>query len=171
MGAIKIDTEKKNRPAYDINFGEYNHVRQLLTHWSRIKELMGDINNSPSEQLIITYVDLFRLVESASLTDRQREVIDMLCDEYYEIEIANELNVTQQTVHGIIKSACKRIVQEFHRQWLINTLFNYIPTQWKICSKCKEPLPMSEVFFSPSNQKIDGFQAYCKKCNADRMKI
>ena len=171
MGGVKIDTEKRNRPAYDINFGEYNHVRQLLTHWGRIKELMGDINNSPSEQLIITYVDLFRLVESASLTDRQREVIDMLCEEYYEAEIANELNITQQAVHGIIKSACKRIVQEFHRQWLINTLINYIPTAWKTCSKCKEPLPMSEVFFSPKQDNADGFQSFCKKCNANRMKI
>ena len=171
MGAIKIDTEKRNRPAYDINFGEYNHIRQLLTHWSRIKELMGDINNSPSEQLIITYVDLFRLVESASLTDRQREVIDMLCDEYYELEIANELNIDQSVVHGIIKSACKRIVQEFHRQWLINTLINYVPTKWKICSKCKEPLPMSEVFFSPKQDNADGFQSFCKKCDANRKKI
>jgi ribosomal protein L40E len=85
-----------------------------------------------------------------------------------EEEIADELNLKQHSVNGIIESICKKISDEFHESWIDNMYWNYVPIKhnYKICSKCGESLPATDKYFSPSNQTLDGFKYYCKKCNA-----
>lgn len=170
MGAVKVDIEKGDRMAKEIKLGEADHVKALIRNWHRVQYSMDDIKNPISNELLCTYVDLMDLINNTELTDRQNEVLELMFDEYTEEEIGKELNVTQPTVNGIMKSICKRIAEEASRDWVDLTRYNYVPTEYKTCSKCKQILPRLSLFFGKDDRNLDGFKSYCKKCDAKSKK-
>jgi DNA-binding CsgD family transcriptional regulator len=170
MGAVKVDIEKGDRMAKEIKLGEADHIKALIRNWHRVQYAMDDIKSPISNELLCIYVDLMHLINNTELTDRQNEVLELMFDEYTEEEIGKELNVTQQNVNGIMKSICKRIADEANRDWVDLTRYNYVPTEYKTCSKCKQILPRLSLFFSPKLDNTDGFQSFCKKCDVKRKK-
>lgn len=182
MGTIKIDIKKKDREWKYVNLGEIQSIRGLLKFRSKFDILHGADSaryNTDSdlyefsEEIICTYISLDELISKCIFNKKQKDILELYMQGSTEEEIADELNLIRQNVNGIIESICKKISDEFHESWVDNMYWNYIPIKhnYKLCSKCKKSFPATEKYFSPKQDNADGFQSFCKKCDANRKKI
>jgi DNA-binding CsgD family transcriptional regulator len=183
MGSCKIDRKKNEQEWKNVTLSEIDSIKGLLKYRYRFDifktlESATPIDKSSNieslnEEIFVTYNMIDMVIKKCSFNDKQKQIINLYTQGYTEEDIAQILNDTQQNINGIINSICKKIKTENNDSWYLdNITWNYLIPEFgfKKCSKCGEILPKERRFFSPSNQKIDGFQAYCKKCNTKRMK-
>ena len=125
----------------------------MFAFWEDVETSKENVGNQPSEEIIITYVSLLQIYEDTKLTNRQREIMELFKDRNTELEIANELNISKQAVNGIIKSACEKISNEHHMQWLDIIYKNKLNLISKKCQSCEK-----------NYSAIDELNNICKKC-------
>lgn len=182
MARQHINSYKNTEWDY-ITFSDIDTVRGLLKFRSRFDLLYERQNNnilssdfdlaSLKEDVICIYADLDRLIEKARLNDVQKEFIELYMKGYTEKDIAEIHNRKEVTVNSTINSACKKIVEANFESWKLDYIFwniKRVDSNFKQCTKCKEYLPATGEYFSPDLRNKDGLQAFCKKCNAERMK-
>jgi len=83
---------------------------------------------------------------------------------YMEAKIATELNISQQNVNGIIKSACNKMSDEYHMNWLELQYRNNIGMKLKKCANCNLKKPAINDFFRYNAEKKDELSSKCIKC-------
>lgn len=182
MGSVRVDLNRDKREWYHVSFDTIETIKGLLKHrvdfdslynYGNTASIITDINTSNfNDEILCLYIDLDVLINRCNFNDRQNKILKMYMDGDMEETIAYDMNITAPTVNGIINSICKTIKKENDRLWLTNNmLWNYkrIDDNYKQCSKCGEWL-LKEEYFSPKADNRDGFQSFCKKCNAKRMR-
>lgn len=122
-----------------------------------------------SETIEVTYLDLERLIEKADLSEIQQKVVDLHMRGYYHKDVADKLNRDIATIKGIFNSACKKIVEQNHKEWLdwiyISGRAKYNDdVRFKQCTKCGEWLEVCDENFYKKSDSPDGFRHVCKKC-------
>lgn len=125
------------------------------------------------EDIICTYADLDYLLKKADLSKKQWEVIELYMDGYTEREIAEELGDDVRNVVGTIRSVCNKLCDTNFDIWKHEFIYwskVKVKTNYKQCTKCKQWLPATEEYFSPRNDRLDGLENRCKKCETLRKK-
>lgn len=177
IGAVKIDVDRDNIQWYPTNLSDPLSVKGLVKFRTTYDllynrqsnfslESFNDLAELPDE-VICLYTWLDECIEKCGLTDKQLNILNKYMDDNTEEEIATDLNVTQQTVNGIINSCCKKISNYNNQKWKNEFILwskQKVKTNYKQCSKCKESLPTTEEFFSLNTYSKDNLHSICKNC-------
>ena len=182
-----METPSQGRGIHEfdnMNFSDESVISKLILHRREIDKYI-DIRNSENfnpfeageipifyEMLDIMYIDLDKIIEESHLTNRQRLLIDRLMYGYNFQDIRDLYGEDVATNTRIFRSCVKRLKEQYDQDWEFGLQWYKKRTNvnWKQCSKCKEWLPCSNEYFSPKKDGKDGFQAFCKECNAKRMR-
>lgn len=177
MGRLQVDLHKGGREWECVTFSDTETIRGLIRFRTRFDLLFERNRYSPmdsstdlssyEDEILCTYVDLDNLIDKVKLNKIQTEVLNLYMRGYDESDIAKELNIKEVTVDSTINSICKKMVDINYELWKSNIYWNTkrVTSDYKKCSKCKEMLPMNEEYFTPVEQRKDGFHPYCKECN------
>lgn len=181
MARLQIDLHKGSREWEKITFSDIEAIRGLIRFRTRFDLLFErhqyDIVDASTdlsgyeEGILCTYVDLDNLINKVRLNEIQNEVLKLYMRGYDEVDIAEELDIKEVTVDSTINTVCKKIVKENYEQWKSWIYWDKkrVTSNYKKCSKCGEMLPETDDYFSPKIDGKNGFQAFCKECNAYRM--
>ncbi|MDQ0154933.1 sigma factor-like helix-turn-helix DNA-binding protein [Robertmurraya andreesenii] len=112
MGAVKTDLNAKERTleAKYHALDSADGVRQLLGDYNALvqRQYAGDYN------AIVILVDLATAIERAGLTDRQRQALALVFEEEYtQVETADELGISKQTVNRLISVATAKVARVY----------------------------------------------------------
>lgn len=112
IGSVKIDTHAKERTLE----AKYH----ALDDPQGVKQLLGDYNALVQRQYqgdydaIVILVDLATAIERAGLTDRQRQALALVYEEEYtQVETADELGISKQTVNRLISVATAKVARVY----------------------------------------------------------
>jgi uncharacterized protein YPO0396 len=117
-----------------------------------------------NEEVIITYMDLDRLIERCNFDDIQLKLIDMISFDYTYEEIAKATELTIGAIRNRLNTIYKKIKEENDRDWRKAIYTNKLELKTKKCSKCKIELPATDEFYSINSSSKDGHHSMCKKC-------
>jgi DNA-binding CsgD family transcriptional regulator len=177
LGAVKIDVNQGERDWDNVNESTIESIKGLLKNrykfdpnYNEDESSIKDIDNGElniNYQAIHTYVTLDKHIEKALLNNNQVEIISLYQKGMTELDIADYLGKSQNGVHKIIKTVCKKIHNEAFEEWksyinldVIKTKYNY-----KHCVSCEEWKPLDYQYFRTRlDKKGDGFYNYCRKC-------
>lgn len=148
----------KLRPHFDLLYLDRDYG--LLSSHTDLGEQL--------EVITQTYVWLDDVMAKASLSDQQARIIKRYMDGYEVAEIAEMDSQTPQNINGVLNTACRNIVNEQKRQWLIWVHKSKLETEFKECSVCGESLPEHEKFFRLTDKKKRFFRNQCLKCESSR---
>ena len=177
LGSVKVDLHSKEL-LYKNMFLSDIEVVQLLIEYRYKYDGNFQItpNNMFSEageitqvnhEAIVTYASLDNLINSCNFNKEQLKIIEMIEQGNELKEIANELGFSHsKNVRKRLNTILKDIVQMNDREWRKVVYVDKLELKTKRCSKCKEDLPATDEFFSPSNQNSDGYFNYCKQCRS-----
>lgn len=177
MARLQIDLHKGSREWEGVTFSDIETVRGLIRLRTRFdllfeRQQYGIMDASTDlsgyeEEILCTYVDLDNLIDRVRLNEIQSKVLGLYMRGYDEIDVSEELNIKEVTVDSTINTICKKIVEENYEQWKswIYWSKKRVTSDYKKCSKCEEMLPATDEYFTPAEQRKDGFHPYCKECN------
>lgn len=135
----------------ELDMFDRNVVKELL----RVHK-----GNDLQDDLTCILEDLKNLLNRVELTDRQKIALKLWSNGVSETEIANELNVKQNTVNGILNTVIGRIITQYEKEYTDWYYFNVCKGEYKKCSKCGEVKLTSE--FNKNGKK--GLYPRCKMC-------
>lgn len=173
VGRVKIDVNKSERQYELVSLSDIDAVKGLIMFRSKFDKGFGLGGQYPisasgavsvNQELIALYSDLDVLIDGCSFTDIEKVVVSFLQYGYDFNDLADSLKCDVRVVMRAFHAACKKIVAKNQEQWLVWANLNYIRTEWKICSKCGESLPLTDQFFYRNDTTKDGFRTDCKKC-------
>lgn len=177
LGRVQVDNQKGGREWECITFSDIETIRGLIRFRTRYdllfeRDRASSMDSSTDlslyeEEIICTYADLDNLIGKVKLNKIQGEILDLYMKGYDECEVAEELNIKEVTVDSTINTICKKVVEVNYEQWKswIYWGVKRATSDYKKCSKCKEMLPATDEYFTPVDQRKDGFHPYCKECN------
>lgn len=70
-----------------------------------------------SEPVLVTYIDLDRLIDAAPLAKAERKIIDWLMKGYAFDDIADHYGTSTAHVKTLLKSAAEKIAEEDLKNW------------------------------------------------------
>ena len=70
-----------------------------------------------SEPVLVTYIDLDRLISSAPLTIAERKVVDWFMRGYATVDIAEHCGTSAAHVNTLLKRASEKIADEDLKSW------------------------------------------------------
>lgn len=70
-----------------------------------------------SEPILVTYLDLERLMNTCGLSKMERETVDYLMQGYSAADIADHLCKTRQTIETMFKRAVAKICARNEETW------------------------------------------------------
>ncbi|SNZ09974.1 hypothetical protein SAMN05421503_1445 [Terribacillus aidingensis] len=118
-------------------------------------------------EISAVYGDLDYYIHQVPLSHKQRKIIGLFEAGLREADIALLYNQKAQAITKNLKTACKKIRDQYVKQWKYSMADeNYIKVEWNYseCIYCKKVLPLTEDFFIKDKQKSNGFKSKCKKC-------
>lgn len=152
-----------------INLFNEDHIRALLSNYSKIKEDVWDNFNDDIHWLM---EDLDNLTDAALAG--QPLLFDLLVykiDGKSNLEIQSILNEKYNIKYSVEhlsflwKNKIPRlIVEEQKKEWLIYHYTTETKGQWKKCNKCGQIKLAHNMFFSKNNASKDGYYSICKEC-------
>lgn len=175
MGRVKIDIEKSSRGFEQLTLADINVVRYLIRFRDKVDIYYDNQNDNYyqhagniqelNQELIVLYVALDETIKKCNFTPEQESIIELIEMGYTFGNIASYLDgVTGEQIKRKFNAICKMIVNKNKEMWSLTTYFNYIKTEWKRCSKCRDKFPMNEKFFYKKSDNKDGFHNFCIKC-------
>lgn len=134
MRSVNFEAGNEGRGQHEwdyLSLGEPRVVAQLIQGRSRLdasyypKQEAGSHTRSAgvfriSEQILATYMDLDRLIETCGLSARQRQIVRLLMDGYTITDVAEDLCVTKQTVNIQFRRAATKITRQNDEEWKEN---------------------------------------------------
>lgn len=112
IGTMKIDTSANER-TLDSKY-------HALDSAEAVRLLLGDYNSLCQRQYagdydaVVILVDLATAIELAGLTDRQRQALALVYEEEYtQVETADELGISKQTVNRLISVATAKVARVY----------------------------------------------------------
>lgn len=175
MGMVKVDIHKGERQFKDLSLSDINVVKWLVLYRDKIDLYYGEktdnffdhASNSKelNQELINTYAYLDELIDKCNFKEGQCALLKLLFMGYTFKDIEDTTKeTTSRTIKRRFESICKSISDMNDRVWKIYVHKNYLETEFKTCSKCKEDLPVTESFFHKDKKGKNGFRNNCKKC-------
>lgn len=70
-----------------------------------------------SEPITVTYLDLDHLIETAGLTDAQKNTVHLLMQGWTEVDIAEQAGCSRESIVMLFKRAVKKLVQKNDLDW------------------------------------------------------
>lgn len=167
-----------------VNLSDPNSIKGLLKFRYRFDLLLEDGSSrygldsncdlaNLSEDVICLYADLDNLISKANFNEYQTKILNMYIYGNTEDDIADILGVGKQSVNSVVDRMCDVLCELNYQKWKLNYVFwnkKRVSSDYKKCSKCGESLPVTEEYFSSKVDGKNGFQAFCKKCDAKRKK-
>jgi len=149
---------------------EFKPVRLMVnryepSEWEKFISASHLAQTNP--EIIAIYSDLEYYIATAQLSPKQQRIIALFEAGLREPDIALLYNQRAQSITKNLKTACKKIRDEYTKQWKYAMADqDYIRVQWDYvaCKECREMLPLTEDFFIKDKQKNNGFKTKCKKC-------
>lgn len=134
-----------------------NEIDNYFQHAGNIQEM--------NQELIALYVSLDYIIKKCNFTKEQMAIIKLSEMGFTFGDIAGYFEgVGGEQVKRKFNTICKKIVNINNELWIINILFNYVKNEWKMCSRCKNILPMNERFFRSHPLTKNNFQSQCRQC-------
>lgn len=161
-----------------VNLSDPNTIKGLLKFRHRFDLLLEDGSDrygldsngdlcGLSDDVICIYADLDNLINKANFNDNQSKVLNMYMYGNTESDIAELLNVEQQSVNSVIDRMCEVLCELNYQDWKLGFVFwdkCKVKSDYKKCSKCGEFLPATDEYFSPDVRNNDKLHSNCKKC-------
>jgi DNA-binding NarL/FixJ family response regulator len=160
-----IDKKKKFKPAKLKINDEVLSDQDKRISASHITEV--------NQELIAIYADLDKLIENASLSKKQRIILDLLMCGLNETDIAFYFKQNKHKIVEIVDTICSKLKRDYDRQWKYSLAEqDLIKVEWdyKVCSKCKRNLPLTEDYYRKQSDCKDGFRPECRKCESSAKK-
>lgn len=149
---FKSPLRDEGTPDWDmIDFFDKNHVKALIG-MKRGNDLQNDLN--------CIIMDLENLIKDTSLTERQKEVLDLWKQDKSQTEIAEILGINQSTIHSSMDKIANNIVKKYEEQYENWYYLNIRKGKYKKCSKCGEIKLISR--FNKNGKR--GYMSMCKAC-------
>ena len=178
MGAVAVDIYKNDYPWHHVNLSSEDSIKALIKYRSQFDLLHNrEINqglmeshcdlSGYSEEIMCLYIWLDDVISKCVFNNTQKKVLKLNMIGYTQRDIAEVLNKSQSTIHGIINSIAKRIkhkVDETYKHGYVYLNKKKVECSYKQCSKCEEYLPAIDEFFSPRKDRKDGLENRCKNC-------
>lgn len=177
IGVVQIDIHKSEYQFHRISFSDINCIKTLIKNRWRIDSYMQNEHNwnlfesgnvKPlNQELLITYIDLDKLIEKAKLNIKQKYIVERLFEGYEERDIAEMFKQDVSPIRRTLDVICNKIKIINDQEWKYNYMYmNYLKAKWsyKTCSRCGESKPRLREFFSLDSSKKDGFKGVCKQC-------
>ena len=182
MGAVAVDIYKNDYPWHNVNLSSVDSIKALIKYRSQFDLLHNrEINQGSmeshcdlsgySEEIMCLYIWLDDVISKCVFNQKQYEILKLHMKGYYEEDIAQHLNIAQQSVNGIVNSIAKKIkkkVDDIYKYDYVYLNKKKVEWDYKQCSKCKEYLPAIDEFFGKRN--TGDFYNYCKECDSLRKK-
>lgn len=180
MDRVQVDIYKGDYEWHVVNLSTIESIKGLLKYRSRYDLLYDRRINTLSlesyqdlqafkEEILCLYIWLDNVISKCIFTEKQKQVLELYVKGYTERDLAVKFNVTQSAINGVIKSICKKILEQNHKMWLdfIETSgYVKIPddVRYKQCSKCGEWLRINKENFKydKTNKR---YKSRCRKCD------
>lgn len=145
-----------------FDFFNEDHVMALLK--VKRQTLIGDLG-------LLIY-DMDKMLKLANLNSIETNILrEYRYRDKTFTKIANEMGVKRHYVASVIKRIAKKVINVYEDLYEDSYYLHYVKGKYKRCSKCGEIKIANERHFSPDKRNIDGFQSFCKDCNAERMRV
>ena len=168
------DKKSQSRPLLFFDFGELEHVYELLNQWEELEEFQTTDLNSNLSKLLDT---LKYYVELTDLTEAQKEILDLKINKTKNADIASCINkkygksYTANYISTIFRQKIIPSINQtavFHALVIENMCFE---ENFKKCRGCGKWLLIDAENFVRKSRSKDGFSAKCKICDRlDRQK-
>lgn len=120
-----------------------------------------------NQELINTYIDLDKLIDNTSLSEKQKIILELLMCGLNEHDIAMYFGQDRHRIKEILDTACKKLKKDYDRQWKYSMAEqDYIKVEWdyKECERCKRSLPATLDYYYKKIDNKDNLHNTCKKC-------
>ena len=139
-------------PDYDeLDMFDKDVVKELLKVHKEV-DLQDDLS--------CIIVDLNNLIKRVKFTDKQKEVLELWRKGIETSIIAEELNLTSNSVIQYLNCAINSIIKQYEEDYENWYYLNIRKGQWKTCNRCKETKLVNQ--FNRNGKK--GLKPMCKKC-------
>lgn len=131
MGAVKRETRSQGRGLREwdyVSLSETRTIAHLIRNRSKLddsylgKMFEGSFESNGifpfSEPVIVTYLDLDRLIEQSPLSDIERFTINKLMLGYTLLDLEEIHGIPSRTFADIFSKACQKIKETNDRNWL-----------------------------------------------------
>lgn len=179
MGVVQIDIQKREREFKTLSLSEANTVKWLLMFRDKVDEYFGEkqdvyFNNAGNvkavnQELIGIYASLDNLISRCEFSEKQMEIIDMVCQGYSFKDISEiTLEGNTQNCKRKFDTICKIIAEMDKYLWKVWANKVIVQGNTKKCERCSNELPLTNYFFGRDKRNRDGLQSTCKKCDSKR---
>lgn len=169
------DKKQQSRPLLFFDFGELEHVYELLNQLNELEESVEDL---PLESNLKKLLDtLAYYVALTDLSEAQKDILDLKINKVKNQDIAITINAkygksyTANYISTIFRQKIIPNINEvarFHALIVENMCFE---ENFKKCNSCGEVLLIDAENFVRKARSKDGFSPRCKKCDrVDRLK-
>ena len=133
MGSVKLETRNEGRGLREWDYvplSEPRIVARLIKNRWKVDETFYPLMESTdisilatngvfpfSEPVLVTYIDLDNLIETAHLTRAERQIVHRLMEGYSGTDIAEHYGTTKEHVTTLLQSASQKIARENNRRW------------------------------------------------------
>lgn len=175
LGSVKVDLHGKEMFYKDLTLSDIDALQLLIEYRYKYDKYSGhETNNAFNEageitdmntEIIVTYASLDQLIKQCQFSKDQLKILTMIEQGYVMKEIADELGLRHENnIRQRLDKIVRDIAKMNERNWRKSVYVHKMELKTKQCSKCKENLPATDEFFSPSNQNWDGYFSYCREC-------
>ena len=161
------ERERKNNLSLVFDFEDLESVYELFLHFEDLGEEREEIFSTSSN--LLKTLEFY--IEQASLTEIQREILNMKIKKYKNQDIATYINnkykktyttnyvstiFRQKIIPAINDAAC------YHKQIIGSLPFE---EEFKVCTKCGKRLLRDPINFVRKSRSKDGLSNHCKVCD------
>ena len=175
LGSVKRDLKSKEMFYKDLTLSDIDVLQLLIEYRYKYDKYAGFETDNMFEnagqvadlnqEIIATYATIDCLIKQCRFSNEQLKILKMIEQGYVMKEIAEELGLSNENnIRQRLNKVLRDIAKMNERNWRKTVYVNKLDLKTKQCSKCKEQLPATDEFFSPSNQNSDGYFSYCRNC-------
>lgn len=128
-----------------------------------VKALIGvKRGNDLQDDLSCVVMDLKNLINETTLTDRQKEILELWQDDKSQTEIGDILGISNKTVYTTMDKIVNNIIKKYEEHYENWYYLNISRGQYKKCSKCGEIKLLQR--FNKNARRKDGHENFCNIC-------
>lgn len=129
MGAVKRETPGQNRGCHEYDYISLSDPSMIETLIKFRKDIYPpdslEQGYAFKESMTCLYIDIENLIKKTSLTKQERNTLALLLDGWSLQDIADEREVTHQSVSAHLHRACKKMAKLHNQMWLSDINLRY----------------------------------------------
>lgn len=145
-----------------IDYDQFDFMdRQMVEELLKMKP-----RNDLQEDLACLTQDLEEIIKECQFNKKDLKIIKRLREESSVMDIADELELSRQSVNSLVNRIIKKVVEKYEDIYEDWYYLNVVKGKYKQCSKCGEIKIANNRHFKKNSSSKDGLYSICKECSS-----